>query len=196
VFTYRARYYSPAVGRFISEDPIGLVGGINKYSYVDSSPLNWIDPWGTDRKKGCPDVPFHPGEADIDKNIAEEQSNAPLLPNIFGGPLMLEDSYQKVRNHGPWDYKQTKTLNDFGSLDIASPYEDFGNFNFGATAASLGIPEDVALRGAGYAGQRAVGNSFLNSMETAFGPAPYGDDPLDQIQSKLGYDYYRKGCHQ
>jgi len=194
---YRARYYHPQLQRFISEDPIGFRGGINKYSYVANSPLNWVDAFGTDKKKqGCPDVPFHPGGADIDKNIAEEESNAPLLPNIFGAPLVLEDFYQKVRNHGPWDYKQNRTLNDFGSLDIASPFEDFGNFNFGATAAALGIPENVALRGAGYAGQRAVGNSALDSLETALGRAPFGDDPADQIQIKLGYDYYRNGCHQ
>ena len=140
--------------------------------------------------------PFHPGGANIDQNIAEESSNAPLLPNVLGAPLVLEDFYHKVRNHGPWDYKQVRTLNDYGSLDSASPFEDFGNFNFGATAAALGIPENVALRGAGYAGQRAVGQSFPDSVKTALGPAPFGDDPLDQIQIKLGYEYYRNGCHQ
>ncbi len=30
---YRARYYMPSCGRFISEDPVGLNGGINLYSY-------------------------------------------------------------------------------------------------------------------------------------------------------------------
>src|SRR6202008_910422 len=42
----RARYYSPSLGRFISEDPIGLDGGVNPYAYVDSSPLNGTDPMG------------------------------------------------------------------------------------------------------------------------------------------------------
>jgi RHS repeat-associated protein len=43
---YRARFYDPQLGRFISEDPIGLAGGINFYNYVGSNPVNAIDPLG------------------------------------------------------------------------------------------------------------------------------------------------------
>jgi RHS repeat-associated protein len=42
----RARYYDSFVGRFISEDPIGLYGGHNLYSYVDNDPVNHRDPSG------------------------------------------------------------------------------------------------------------------------------------------------------
>jgi hypothetical protein len=31
---------------FISEDPIGLAGGINKYVYTLDDPVNWSDPSG------------------------------------------------------------------------------------------------------------------------------------------------------
>ena len=41
----RFRYYDPEIGRFVSQDPIGLWGGDNLYSYVDI-PTGWIDPWG------------------------------------------------------------------------------------------------------------------------------------------------------
>jgi RHS repeat-associated protein len=43
---YRARFYDPQLGRFISEDPIGLFGGINSYAYVENNPLRFIDPEG------------------------------------------------------------------------------------------------------------------------------------------------------
>ena len=36
---YRARYYNPTFSRFISEDPIGLSGGINDYGYVGDNPI-------------------------------------------------------------------------------------------------------------------------------------------------------------
>ena len=46
LYYYRARYYDPKIGRFISEDPIGFMGGINKYAYVGNNPVNWVDPLG------------------------------------------------------------------------------------------------------------------------------------------------------
>jgi len=39
------RYYDPDIGRFISQDPIGLNGGLNLYQYA-SNAISWIDPWG------------------------------------------------------------------------------------------------------------------------------------------------------
>jgi len=43
---YRARYYNPTTGRFLSEDPSGLRGGINLYAYAGGSPTNFTDPSG------------------------------------------------------------------------------------------------------------------------------------------------------
>jgi hypothetical protein len=48
----RARWYDPQTGRFVSEDPIGLAGGINPYAYAANSPVNFTDPFGL-----CPDPP-------------------------------------------------------------------------------------------------------------------------------------------
>ncbi len=39
------RFYDPDVGRFINQDPIGLLGGDNLYQYA-SNPTGLIDPWG------------------------------------------------------------------------------------------------------------------------------------------------------
>jgi RHS repeat-associated protein len=46
LYYYRARYYNPAIGRFVSGDPAGLLGGINLYAYATNKPLRWIDPFG------------------------------------------------------------------------------------------------------------------------------------------------------
>ena len=43
---YRARYYDARAGRFVSEDPIGLRGGINLFTYVRGRVANRIDPMG------------------------------------------------------------------------------------------------------------------------------------------------------
>ena len=41
----RFRYYDPDVGRFASQDPIGLAGGVNTYQYTPN-PVGWVDPLG------------------------------------------------------------------------------------------------------------------------------------------------------
>jgi RHS repeat-associated protein len=46
LYYYRARYYDPALKRFITEDPIGLAGGGNKYEYSQGNPVSLRDPWG------------------------------------------------------------------------------------------------------------------------------------------------------
>lgn len=46
LYFYRARYYSPAYGTFVSQDPLKLSGGINYYSYTHNNPLNATDPTG------------------------------------------------------------------------------------------------------------------------------------------------------
>jgi len=63
LYYYRARYYDPMEGRFISKDPIGIGGNFynqiynisffqyvgavsNPFAYTDNSPINWIDPSG------------------------------------------------------------------------------------------------------------------------------------------------------
>lgn len=47
----RYRYYDPAVGRFISKDPISYSGGTNLYAYAPN-PVLWSDPLGLARVKG------------------------------------------------------------------------------------------------------------------------------------------------
>jgi RHS repeat-associated protein len=46
LYYFYNRYYNPANGRFINEDPIGLDGGLNMYDFVKNDPLNYIDPFG------------------------------------------------------------------------------------------------------------------------------------------------------
>jgi RHS repeat-associated protein len=48
------RNYDPTIGRYLESDPIGLAGGLNRYSYVDGSPLVYFDAYGRSKTTwGC-----------------------------------------------------------------------------------------------------------------------------------------------
>jgi RHS repeat-associated protein len=103
LYYYRARFYDPVVGRFISEDPIGFDGGLNWYGYVENDPIDFSDPTGLskgDRWYGYRNRDFHKwfhrcwkqsGEADADKEGIEEahkewiSRGSPKGGNCWGG---------------------------------------------------------------------------------------------------------------
>ena len=94
----------------------------------------------------------------------------------------------QVQNNGPWDYKQ-----------YGRAYEDFGNFNYGATGAAAGFSDDTLLRAAGWAQTRGgnvdpnfgVPTGPLRAYLGIGGVAPYGDDPRDQAMIAAGIKHYR-----
>jgi len=76
LYFYRNRYYSPLLGRFINEDPLGFGGGdVNFYAYVGDSPTNLVDPLG---------LQFAAATA-IGTAAAAGEGNAPAITLIAGG---------------------------------------------------------------------------------------------------------------
>jgi RHS repeat-associated protein len=54
LYYMRARYYDPQLGRFLSEDPAGIAGGLDLYRYSGNDPINSRDPTGlTERVPSC-----------------------------------------------------------------------------------------------------------------------------------------------
>jgi RHS repeat-associated protein len=52
LYYMRARWYEPRSGRFLSEDPIGLAGGLNPYVFAGADGINGSDPTGAYKCSG------------------------------------------------------------------------------------------------------------------------------------------------
>jgi RHS repeat-associated protein len=46
LYFFRARWYDPITGRWLSNDPIGISGGLNQYVFCNNNPVNFRDPLG------------------------------------------------------------------------------------------------------------------------------------------------------
>ena len=46
LYYFRARWYDPVTGRWLSNDPIGISGGLNQYVFCGNNPVNFVDPFG------------------------------------------------------------------------------------------------------------------------------------------------------
>jgi RHS repeat-associated protein len=77
---YRARYYNPAIQRFISEDPIGLKGGVNPYQYASGNPISLSDPHGTYSSNNHY---FYSYDAAIAAGYSIQQANQIAMENIM-----------------------------------------------------------------------------------------------------------------
>ena len=80
----RYRYYDPEIGRFVSEDPIGLRGGLNLFTFSPNA-FDWVDPFGLLKAKfrqnsngTMKSASAHVTKDDIGKGTSTNQSSRDL----------------------------------------------------------------------------------------------------------------------
>jgi RHS repeat-associated protein len=82
------RFYDPQIGRYLTPDPLGLVGGFNLYVYVQNNPINFIDPYGLEMSDILPGIRTALVEGAIGAAYATTQAaNATADIAMNGHPL-------------------------------------------------------------------------------------------------------------
>jgi RHS repeat-associated protein len=86
LYYMRNRWYEPWTGRFLSEDPIGLAGGINQYLFAAADPIGGLDPFGLQ-------FPVKPIEATASCNTPPRSTEGKCAPG-GAGPVIFQDPDQ------------------------------------------------------------------------------------------------------
>lgn len=140
----RHRYYDPGVGRFISQDPIGLAGGLNLYAYAPN-PVGWVDPSGLTAKKAA-----------CYAKLAKIEAKTQLLSHEFSKYNPIEDAKGgHVHKHGVTvpggHYKEIRDL----QRGIKNSLKDYSDSE--CNCQCLGIKAKPVLdRAEGYANRHVV----------------------------------------
>ncbi len=81
----RFRYYDPGSGRYVTQDPIGLGGGLNKFLYP-VNPISWVDPLGLKSRMCCRKIPSLPASHCAIETI-DDNTGARKTTGLFGGGI-------------------------------------------------------------------------------------------------------------
>jgi RHS repeat-associated protein len=100
LYYYRARYYLPSIGRFLTPDPIGLGGGVNPYSYVNSNPVNFRDPFGLAPGEKGSNETVPPSHVEDCRIILEPVDLGRLLRIVLGEIIRDESSGPSTTGDG------------------------------------------------------------------------------------------------
>ena len=131
LYYYRARYYHPTLGRFLTRDPLGYVDGAGLYEYVNAGPLERVDPLGLAQLRS--EITFSietsfEGQYEDHWTIA---SYAWAFGNLVGGGKAdtVKKSIYQFKEHWRVEHRFDAACDADGNLDFMSPKKTLLNFD-------------------------------------------------------------------
>lgn len=80
LFYNMLRDYAPALGRYMTPDPLGLAGGLNPYLYAEADPLGRKDPLGLESFR-C-HAPLNPVHSALERGLGAKLRGLSLGPDL------------------------------------------------------------------------------------------------------------------
>jgi RHS repeat-associated protein len=192
LYYYRARYYDPATGRFIREDPLkGISRGVNFYAYVLNDPTRLVDPSGLAPECPCPAaaplrlVPISdcstPGYRRIvyvlqgpnGNNwwVTEHQNPTGWAPATPGSPEGQSTGDQGMFDDTIFGWNRGKSLQNF-TISLQDPRKNPNTpsckVNVQLPSGPNGQPQDYGTLGVFHGGVN--GYTFINGNSTGWAP--------------------------
>jgi len=113
------RYYDSGLGKFTTQDPIGLRGGYNLYSYAPNT-LTWVDPLGLANRpnNGMYNI-FHDHSLDPQYRYSSDavqfnRANADLLGRVETNPEFRRDMFNRYPRLEQWASTGSKSASPPG----------------------------------------------------------------------------------
>jgi RHS repeat-associated protein len=138
-YYYRARYYNAEIGRFLGEDPIGIVSGeINLYRFVWNSPLAYIDPLGLEGEN-CIIKWFKDYTPESIKKFLLNAIQMKVVKNMFPKPSNVIDQAQAINALYRLTPGQNAALQQLELNGGVAPSPGTGSNDSARTAQTLNI---------------------------------------------------------
>jgi RHS repeat-associated protein len=149
-YYYKARIYSPTLGRFMQTDPIGYADGINWYDCVGGDPVNFSDPYGLDSDPPCLGEAME--ECAPDEIVVNGDRNRQSLTYL---PIVIDFDLRDIVVNAP-SFKEA-VLSVLCDLPAVSPGVGADLYAVAGGSLGGGLNIDVARGQFGLAGSLAVG---------------------------------------